>query len=110
MKNANQDNDLQGDCGFVATYGLILCLTATVPKKQTIAMFSARTAICPSCSQTVDLTHQSMQVQWRLACFFCKTRFEVTPNRASKFLAALSLLPLFTIVLSRFASTRMHVF
>jgi uncharacterized paraquat-inducible protein A len=71
-------------------------------------MFSARTAICPSCSQTVELPH--MQAQWRLACSFCKTRLEVAPNRASRFLASLSLLPLFTISLSRFASTRMHIF
>jgi hypothetical protein len=73
-------------------------------------MFTARKAICPSCSQTVDLTDQFTQAQWRLACSFCKTRLELTPNRASKLLAALSLLPLFTILLSRFASTRMHVF
>jgi hypothetical protein len=51
-----------------------------------------------------------MQVQWRLACSFCKTGLEVMPNRASKFFAALSLLPLFTIVISRFAFTRMHIF
>jgi hypothetical protein len=57
-------------------------------------MFSARTAICPKCSQAVALPREFMVSAWRtLACPACKTKLVLMPPRAARFLTLMSLMP-----------------